>query len=162
MNAHVQTPPVVASDLPEWDLGDLYAGRDDPRIEADLTAAREAVAELVKLKGAFVAARANAERLGLLIVQAMTVTERFNNLLGSTGAYASLASSVARNDPRVGQVRERPARPSGRHQRRHRFPDPGAEQARGLGDRGGVQGQPGGGQVAASGCGACACRATTS
>ena len=50
--------------LPEWRLDDLYVGRDDPRLEADLEAARQGVADLVKLKGAFVTARADAGRLG--------------------------------------------------------------------------------------------------
>ena len=99
MTVHVADPLPLAADAPEWSLADLYAGTNDPRIEADLLAARAAVDDLVKLKGAFVAARANAERLGLLINQAMTLTERFTNLLSASGAYASLASSVARDDP---------------------------------------------------------------
>ena len=37
MNAPVKPP---ANALPEWRLDDLYSGRDDPRIEADLAEAR--------------------------------------------------------------------------------------------------------------------------
>ena len=99
MTVHVQTPEPLSADTPEWDLGDLYAGPADPAIDADLRAARAAVDELLRLKGAFVAARANAERLGLLVNQAMTLTERFTNLLSAPAAYASLAASVARDDP---------------------------------------------------------------
>jgi len=36
MNAPVKPP---ANALPEWRLDDLYAGRDDPRIELDLASA---------------------------------------------------------------------------------------------------------------------------
>ena len=46
--------PVKLDALPEWQLSDLYAGRDDPKIEADLAAAKAANDELVKLKGRFV------------------------------------------------------------------------------------------------------------
>ena len=99
MTVHVQTPDAVSVDAPEWNLGDLYQGPQDPAIDADLKAARTAVDELVRLKGAFVGARANAERLGLLIAQAMTLTERFTNLLSAPAAFASLSASVARDDP---------------------------------------------------------------
>ena len=59
--------PVRPETLPEWRLDDLYAGRDDPRIEADLTAATAANNELVALKGQFVGARVEAAKLGELI-----------------------------------------------------------------------------------------------
>jgi oligoendopeptidase F len=85
--------------LPEWSLSDLYSGRDDPKIEADLAAGEAAIAELVKLKGAFVGARGNPERLGLLLDQGIAIYERATNAILATGAYAGLASSVARDDP---------------------------------------------------------------
>ena len=88
----------AAEALPRWDLSDLYTGRDDPKIAADLEAARGAVAELVRLKGAFVAARAKPERLGLLLAQGVAVYERSANLLWAVGAYASLSASTARDD----------------------------------------------------------------
>ena len=47
--------PVKLDTLPEWNLADLYAGREDPKIEADLAAAKAANDELVKLKGRFTA-----------------------------------------------------------------------------------------------------------
>ena len=84
--------------LPEWRLDDLYAGREDPAIERDLEAARAAVAELLRLKGAFVLARAQPERLGLLIDQGVGLYEKVTDLLGAVGAYASLAASTARDD----------------------------------------------------------------
>ncbi len=95
----LQPPAAFAGEaLPEWRLDDLYAGRDDPAVERDLDAARAAVADLVRLKGAFVGARAQPERLGLLIDQAVGVYERVVDLLGAVGAYASLAASTARDD----------------------------------------------------------------
>ncbi len=99
MTVHVQAPEAVSADAPEWSLADLYLAPTDPAIDADLKSARAAVDELVRLKGAFIGARANAERLGLLINQAMTLTERFTNLLSAPAAYASLSASIARDDP---------------------------------------------------------------
>jgi oligoendopeptidase F len=98
MTAHA-APPTVSEALPEWRLDDLYSGREDPRLEQDMEAARLANLELGKLKGQFVAARGQADRLGLLLDQAIGLYEKAANLLGATGAYAGLAASTARDDP---------------------------------------------------------------
>ncbi len=87
-----------ASDLPEWRLDDLYAGREDPRIELDLEAARQANADLVELKGKLVAARADPRRLGAILARGVTLYEQATNKLWAVGAYASLQTSVARED----------------------------------------------------------------
>jgi oligoendopeptidase F len=108
MTVHSKIAPEAASGasdippearLPQWRLDDLYNGRDDPKIEADLKAGAEAVAELAKLKGAYLGARGNAERLGLLLDQGIALYERATNLILATGAYAGLAASTARDDP---------------------------------------------------------------
>jgi len=95
MNA--PTPSLDAP--PRWSLDDLYRGRDDPRIEADLGAAEEAIAALTALKCAFVGARANPARLGDLIDQGVGHYEAATNRLWSVGAYASLATSTDHDDP---------------------------------------------------------------
>jgi oligoendopeptidase F len=97
-------PPAATTDapppaLPVWRLDDLYSGRDDPKIETDLLAAEAAVAELGRLKGAFIGARGNASRLGLLLDQGVMLYERAFNLILATGAFAGLAASTARDDP---------------------------------------------------------------
>jgi oligoendopeptidase F len=97
MTAHPS--PTAFADLPEWRLDDLFSGRDDPRIEAQLQAAAAANDALVKLKGAFVGARADAQRLGLLLAQGIGFYESALNGLWAVGAYAGLAASVARDDP---------------------------------------------------------------
>ena len=97
MNAPVKPP--AASDLPEWNLADLYAGRDDPRIELDLGEAKKANDALVALQGRFVGSRADAKALGALIVEGLDLYEAATNGLWSVGAYASLAASTARDDP---------------------------------------------------------------
>jgi oligoendopeptidase F len=91
--------PVALDEAPEWRLDDLYSGREDARLEADMEQARLTIAELAKLKGAFVAARAQPERLGLLIGQGVALYEKAANLMGASGAYASLSASTARDDP---------------------------------------------------------------
>ena len=96
MNAAVK-PPSEA--LPVWSLEDLYAGRGDPRIEADLAAAARINGELAALKGSFVAARAEPAKLGALIDQGVVLYQGATDKLWAVGAYAGLASSTARDDP---------------------------------------------------------------
>jgi oligoendopeptidase F len=91
--------PTRSETLPQWRLDDLYAGRDDPRIEADLAEAERANNELVALKGQFVAARNEPQKLGELLDRGIGLYEQATNGLWSVGAYASLAASVARDDP---------------------------------------------------------------
>ncbi|OYU71748.1 MAG: oligoendopeptidase F [Alphaproteobacteria bacterium PA2] len=91
--------PTTFETLPEWRLDDLYSDRNDPRIEADLVAARSANDELVKLKGRFLAMRADPLHLGEMLDHGIGLYEKATNGLWSVGAFASLASSTARDDP---------------------------------------------------------------
>jgi oligoendopeptidase F len=96
MNA--PTPDLAAAAPPCWSLEDLYESPDDPRIAADLDAARRANAELVGLKGQFLATRGEPARLGALIARGVGLYEEATNALWSVGAYAGLAASVSRDD----------------------------------------------------------------
>jgi oligoendopeptidase F len=96
MNAPVKPP---AETLPQWRLDDLYAGREDPRIELDLEAAATINGQLAALKGAFVAARAKPEPLGELIERGIGLYQAATDKLWGVGAYAGLAASTARDDP---------------------------------------------------------------
>jgi oligoendopeptidase F len=91
--------PVKLDTLPEWDLADLYAGREDPRIETDLAAAKAANDELVKLKGRFLALRGDPLHLGEILDHGINLYETATNGLWGVGAYAALSASVARDDP---------------------------------------------------------------
>ena len=91
--------PTTFETLPEWRLDDLYSDRNDPRIEADLDAARSANDELVKLKGRFLAMRADPLHLGEMLDHGISLYEKATNGLWGVGAFASLASSTARDDP---------------------------------------------------------------
>ena len=92
-------PKANSTALPEWSLADLFSGRDDPKIEQRLAQARKDNDALVALKGAFIAARGDAPRLGLLLAEGIGFYEAATNGLWTVGAYASLASSVAVSDP---------------------------------------------------------------
>jgi oligoendopeptidase F len=99
MNAPVKPPANSTELLPEWRLDDLYSCRTYPRNEADLAAAAKANDALVALKGRFVASRAQPKVLARLLDEGIGSYEAATNFLWSVGAYASLASSTARNDP---------------------------------------------------------------
>jgi oligoendopeptidase F len=94
MNAPFQT-----DSLPEWRLDDLYADREDPRIEADLALAQARTEELLTLKSQLVAARGEPAMLGERLDRGIGLYEGVTNALWGVGAYASLAASTARNDP---------------------------------------------------------------
>ena len=93
----IHAPP-PADALPQWRLDDLYAGLDDPRIEQDLEVARQANADLQELKGRLVAARADPARLGAVLNHGVQLYEQAVNRLWAVGAYASLQTSVQRED----------------------------------------------------------------
>jgi oligoendopeptidase F len=90
--------PVNLDTIPEWNLADLYAGRDDPKIEIDLAAAKAANDELVKMKGRFTSLRGDPLHLGELLDHGINLYETATNGLWGVGAYASLAASTARDD----------------------------------------------------------------
>jgi len=92
-------PETLVDALPEWRLDDLFSGRDDPRIEQQLAMAVAASAALVKMKGAFVGARGDPSRLGLRLAEGVSLYEGGVNGLWAVGAYASLSTSVSRDDP---------------------------------------------------------------
>lgn len=100
-----QTLPIdAASGLPIWDLSDLYQGPDDPRIQQDFARGAEHVKELARLEGAFISARANPERLGLLIDQAASLYEKAMDDMGGALAYATLASTIDRENPAIAKM----------------------------------------------------------
>ena len=110
MNAPFQTP-ADPTEAPLWDLSDLYASREDPRVEADLTEARTLVDELNALQGRLVEARADAAVLGERLDRAVSLYEQASDRLGALGAYAFLAASTDRSDAPAqvfeGTVREK-------------------------------------------------------
>ncbi len=97
MNAPFKTP-TDPLDAPVWDLSDLYASREDARIEADLARTRGIVDELNALQGRLIAARGEPAVLGERLDRAVTLYEQASDILGALGAYSFLAASTDRND----------------------------------------------------------------
>ncbi|MGZ3306876.1 MAG: M3 family oligoendopeptidase, partial [Asticcacaulis sp.] len=97
-------PDNARSVLPIWDLSDLYEGPDDPRIEQDFARAGTHLKDLAKLQGQFISARNNPERLGLLIDQAASLYEKAADDMGGALAYATLSSTIAREDMRIAKL----------------------------------------------------------
>lgn len=91
--------PFKTDALPQWRLDDLYAGREDPRIAADLAEAERVNGELAKLEGRLVATRDKPEELGGILDHGIDLYEQATNALWGVGAFASLAASTARDDP---------------------------------------------------------------
>ena len=102
MTVHAKPTPAAPA-LPRWRLDDLYSGRDDPRIEEDLAKAAQANTELAALKGVLVKARSDPRRLGALLSEGIRLYEEATNRLWSVEAYASLQTSVARDDAAWGK-----------------------------------------------------------
>ena len=84
--------------LPEWDLGDLYPGRDSPELTRDLaTLAADAEAFRTRCEGKL-AALPGAE-LGA----AVATFERLQELSGRIISYASLVHAGDLGDPEIGR-----------------------------------------------------------
>ena len=77
MNAPFKTPDPL--EAPLWDLTDLYASREDPRIEVDLERTRWLVSRLNALEGQLLAARADAALLGERLDRAAVASETFGS-----------------------------------------------------------------------------------
>jgi oligoendopeptidase F len=91
--------PLKTDTLPQWRLDDLYLGRDDPRLEADLARARAAYDKLAAMEGLFIAERADPKRLGERLAEGVALYEEATNALWGVGAYAALAASTSHDDP---------------------------------------------------------------
>ncbi|MBL8552904.1 MAG: M3 family oligoendopeptidase, partial [Phenylobacterium sp.] len=91
--------PFKTDTLPVWRLDDLYAGREDPRIAADMDRAEQLNRELARLEGRLIATRARPAELGGIIDRGIELYEGATNAMWTVGAFAALSASVARDDP---------------------------------------------------------------
>ncbi|MDV6329686.1 M3 family oligoendopeptidase [Asticcacaulis sp. 201] len=102
--ASAPLPVDSVTQLPVWDLSDLYDGPEDPKIAQDFARGEAHIKDLAKLQGQFVSARGNAERLGLLIDQAASLYEKAMDDMGGALAYATLASTIDRENARIAKM----------------------------------------------------------
>jgi oligoendopeptidase F len=89
--------------LPEWNLADLYAGLDDPRIKRDLDrGAAESLAFERNYKGKL-AALADGPEPGATLAEAIKRYEALDDLLGRLTSYAGLVHAGDTADPARGK-----------------------------------------------------------
>jgi oligoendopeptidase F len=89
--------------LPEWNLADLYAGLDDPRIKRDLDrGSAESLAFERDYKGKL-AALADASEAGAALAEAIKRYEALDDLLGRLTSYAGLVHAGDTADPARGK-----------------------------------------------------------
>lgn len=88
----------VLGDLPEWDLNDLYPGRDAPELEKDIT-------EATKAADTFAATFSGrlAELDGEALAGAIADYERIEETLGRIMSYAGLVHAGNVSDPDIGR-----------------------------------------------------------
>jgi oligoendopeptidase F len=85
-------------DLPEWNLADLYPGRDSPELSADLAASeRDAAAFAARYEGKL--AGLSGEALGAAIAE----YERLQETIGRIYSYAGLVHAGNISDPEIGR-----------------------------------------------------------
>jgi oligoendopeptidase F len=92
------TQPAALGVLPEWNLADLYPGRDSPELEADLAASERGVAVFAaRYQGKL--ASLSGEELG----EAIAEYERLQETIGRIYSYASLVHAGNITDPEIGR-----------------------------------------------------------
>jgi oligoendopeptidase F len=84
--------------LPEWDLTDLYTGRDSPELKGDIDRAEREAGAFAERYGGKLAGLSGAE-LG----QAVATYERLQETLGRIMSYAYLVYAGAMDDPEIGR-----------------------------------------------------------
>ncbi len=102
---------VRSGSLPEWNLGDLYAGIDDPAIKRDLD---QADTECVAFENAYkgkLADLARSDAAGAALAEVVRRYEALDDLMGRLGSYAGLVHAGNTVDPAItkfyGDVQER-------------------------------------------------------
>jgi oligoendopeptidase F len=104
-------PASELGELPEWNLGDLYAGLDDPRIKRDLDRADEYSKGFEEDFKGKLAALVDGPEGGLALAQAVVRYEQLDDLLGRLISFAGLVHAGDTVDPTrakfYGDVQER-------------------------------------------------------
>ena len=94
MNAPAK--PTEFADAPLWDLSDLYASREDVRIQTDLDRARALVDKLNAYQGKLTAL--SGAELGQSLDEVIRTYEEASEILGALGAFAFLGASTDREN----------------------------------------------------------------
>jgi oligoendopeptidase F len=84
--------------LPAWDLSDLYASLDDPKVMADLAQAEQTAKAFAQARAGKLAGLSGAQLGG-----AIAEYEQIQEMLGRVGSYAQLLFAGDSTDPAVGR-----------------------------------------------------------
>jgi oligoendopeptidase F len=85
--------------LPEWNLADLYAGIDDPRVKADLDRAEADATAFERAYKGKLATIADGPEAGSLLAEAVRKFEALGDLIGRVGSFAGLMRAGDTLDP---------------------------------------------------------------
>lgn len=88
----------VLTDLPEWDLTDLYAAPDAPELAADLDAMEKAATEFAATYSGNLAGLSGGDLAG-----AVQRFEEIEDVLGRIMSYAQLVHAGDQEDPEIGR-----------------------------------------------------------
>ena len=88
----------ASQSLPSWNLDDLYAGRDDPRLEADLAATATAAKSFAEKNAGHLAGMSGAE-----LAAAIEIFQSIDETLGRAMSYAQLLFSADSTNAEAGQ-----------------------------------------------------------
>jgi oligoendopeptidase F len=91
-------PAAATSSLPTWDLSDLYAGPDDPAVQADLAKADQLAKAFAQ---SFTGKLATLS--GSALASAISDYERIQEILGRLVSYAQLLFAEESTDPATGR-----------------------------------------------------------
>jgi oligoendopeptidase F len=94
--AAARAPSADLGDLPEWDLRDLYPGRDSPELTRDLTSAETAAKDFRQRYAGKLAGLAGAD-----FARAIAAFERVDETLTRIMSFAELTYSGNQSDPEL-------------------------------------------------------------
>ncbi|HEY4344691.1 MAG TPA: M3 family oligoendopeptidase [Parvibaculum sp.] len=89
----------TGSDLPVWDLNDLYSGPDAPELQSDLARAAEASKLFAAEYRGKLASLAKAANGGDQLAEAVRTYEALQDMLGRVMSYAGLLYATDNNNP---------------------------------------------------------------
>ncbi|MBC8013704.1 MAG: M3 family oligoendopeptidase [Methyloceanibacter sp.] len=86
--------------LPEWNLTDLYAGPDSPKLKTDLETSERAADAMQERYAGKLATLLDGGKGGAALAQAVREFEALNDIMGRIVSYASLLYAADTSDPK--------------------------------------------------------------
>jgi oligoendopeptidase F len=86
--------------LPEWNLTDLYAGPESPKLKTDLETSERAADAMQERYAGKLATLLDGGKGGAALAQAVREFEALNDIMGRIVSYASLLYAADTSDPK--------------------------------------------------------------